>query len=153
MAYDPATSQLILFGGYRDDGWRADTWTYTGGRQSQSITFSSTAPSSARYSGRTTIYTATAAATSGLPVTLSVAPLSTSRLCHLRRHCVLWQWRRNMHHRRQPARERFLSSRGAGHATLHHQPAPLSITASSPAMTYGGTVPAITPPALRLCRS
>ncbi len=30
MAYDPATSQLVLFGGYALSAFFADTWTYNG---------------------------------------------------------------------------------------------------------------------------
>ena len=146
MAYDPATSQLILFGGYRDDGWRADTWTYTGGRQSQSITFSSTAPSSARYSGANDqTYTATATATSGLPVTLSVDSSSTSG-CAISGGTVSYGSGAGtcIIDASQPGNSSYLP---AAQVTQRFtiSPAPLSITASSPAMTYGGTVPAITP--------
>ena len=146
MAYDPATSQLILFGGYRDDGWRADTWTYTGGRQSQSITFSSTAPSSARYSGANDqTYTATATATSGLPVTLSVNSSSTSG-CAISGGTVSYGSGAGtcIIDASQPGNDSYLP---AAQVTQRFtiSPAPLSITASSPAMTYGGTVPAITP--------
>jgi len=146
MAYDPATSQLILFGGYNTSGLFADTWTYSGGRQSQSISFSSTAPSSARYSGANDqTYTATATATSGLPVTLSVDSSSTSG-------CVISGGALSYGNgagtciidANQPGNDSYLPAAQVTQG-FTISPAPLSITASSPAMTYGGTVPAITP--------
>jgi hypothetical protein len=145
MAYDPDTSQLILFGGYRNDGWRADTWAYTPGPQSQSINFSSTAPSSARYSGANDqTYTATATATSGLPVTLSVDSSSTSG-CAISGGAVSYGSGAGtcIIDANQPGNDSYLP---AAQITQRFtiSPAPLSITASSPAMTYGGTVPVIT---------
>jgi hypothetical protein len=77
MAYDLATSQLVLFGGTQFAHRQDDTWTYEAGRQPQSITFTSTPPSHARYSG-TNDQAYTATATSGLPVTLSADPSATS---------------------------------------------------------------------------
>ncbi len=35
LAYDPATDQLVLFGGYNGSAWLADTWTWTGTTWSQ----------------------------------------------------------------------------------------------------------------------
>ena len=146
MAYDPAASQLVLFGGASIDGVVGDTWTYAGGRQSQSISFSSVAPSSARYSGANDqTFTATAASTSGLPVTLSVNSSSTSG-CAISGSTVSYGNGAGtcIIDANQPGNSSYLP---AAQATQRFtiSPARLSITASSPAMTYGGTVPAITP--------
>jgi quercetin dioxygenase-like cupin family protein len=72
MTYDPGTSQFILFGGAQYAQWQGDTWTYEARWQPQSITFTNTPPSHARYSGANNqTHTATATATSGLLVTLA----------------------------------------------------------------------------------
>jgi MBG domain (YGX type)/Bacterial Ig-like domain (group 3) len=146
MAYDLATSQLVLFGGAQYAQWQDDTWTYEAGRQAQSITFTSTAPSSASYAGANDqTYAATATATSGLPVTLSVDPSSTSG-CTISGGTVSYGSGAGtcVIDANQPGNSSYLP---AAQVTQRFtiSPAPLSITASSAAMTYGGTVPAITP--------
>ena len=146
VAYDPATAQFILFGGAQYAQWQDDTWTYEAGRQAQSITFTSTAPSAARYTGADDqTYAATATATSGLPVTLSAGSSSTSG-CTISGGTVSYgggagtciidanQQGNGSYLPAAQVTQRFTVS-----------PAPLSIAASSAAMTYGGTVPAITP--------
>lgn len=146
MAYDPATAQLVLFGGAQYAQWQDDTWTYEAGRQAQSITFTTTAPSSASYTGANDqSYTAAATATSGLPVTLSIDPSSTSS-CTITAGAVSYGGNAGtcVIDANQPGNSSYLP---AAQVTQRFtiSPAPLSITASSAAMTYGGTVPAITP--------
>lgn len=146
VAYDAATSQFILFGGAQFAQWQDDTWTYEAGRQSQSITFTSPPPSSASYSGANDqTYTATATATSGLPVTLSVDSSSTSG-CAISGGTVSYGGGAGacVIDANQPGNSAYLpAAQVSQRFTI--SPAPLSITASSAAMTYGGTVPAITP--------
>jgi hypothetical protein len=74
MAYDEATSQMILEGGFTDAGGEAnDTWAYPG--SSQAIAFTSTAPAQGIRGGTT--YSPTATSGSGLDVTLSLDANST----------------------------------------------------------------------------
>jgi hypothetical protein len=80
MAYDPGTGQLVLFGG--NDGhdvFDGGTWSFSLVKASQSITFVSSAPSSASYSGSNNqTYLVNANASSGLLVTFSIDSSSTS---------------------------------------------------------------------------
>jgi hypothetical protein len=80
MAYDPGTGQLVLFGG--NDGhdvFDGGTWSFSLVKASQSITFSSSTPSSVMYSrSNNQTYVVSASASSGLSVTLSIDPTSTS---------------------------------------------------------------------------
>jgi hypothetical protein len=145
MAYDPATSQLVLVGGIGETGIFGDTWTYTAG-QSQSITFSSTAPSPASYSGANNqAYAASATATSGLPVTLSIDPASTSA-CAIFGNTISYGTGAGtcIIDANQPGNSSYLPAPQATQS-FTVKPASLSVTASSATMTYGGTVPAITP--------
>jgi hypothetical protein len=146
MAYDLATAQLVLFGGTQFAHRQDDTWTYEAGRKPQSVTFTSTPPSHARYRGADDqSYTATATATSGLPVTLSADPSSTSG-CALSGGTVSYGGGAGtcVIDASQPGNGSYLPApRVTQRFTI--SPARLSITASSAAMTYGGTVPAITP--------
>jgi hypothetical protein len=80
MAYDPGTGQLVLFGGNDGEGGiEGDTWSFSLVKASQSITFSSSTPSSVMYSrSNNQTYVVSASASSGLSVTLSIDPTSTS---------------------------------------------------------------------------
>jgi hypothetical protein len=80
MAYDPGTGQLVLFGGTDGaGGFDGDTWSFGPVKASQSITFVSSAPSSASYSGSNNqTYVVNANASSGLPATFSIDSSSTS---------------------------------------------------------------------------
>ena len=146
MAYDTAASQLVLFGGASNNGIVGDTWTYASGRQPQSITFSSTAPSSASYSGANDqAYTATATATSELPVTLSVDSSSTSG-CVISGGTVSYGSGAGtcIIDANQPGNSFYLPAAQVTQRFTISQTS-LSITASSAAMIYGGTVPVIIP--------
>jgi hypothetical protein len=71
MDYDSATNQMVLFGGYT---WDA-TWLYPG--ISQTLAFTSSAPSPAMQDGQAYTPTASSDSASGLPVTLSLDASST----------------------------------------------------------------------------
>ena len=146
MAYDPATSQLVLFGGvglgYQTLG---DTWTYGPERESQSIAFSTAAPSSASYRGASNrTYKAGASATSGLPVTLSIDSASTSG-CTISGDIVSYGGAAGtcIIVANQPGNSSYLPAPSVTQG-FTIGPAPLSVIASSAAMAYGGTVPVIT---------
>ena len=80
MSYDPGTGQLVLFGGNDGQGvFDGDTWSFSLVKASQSITFVSSAPSSASYSGSNNqTYVVNATASSGLPLRFSIDSSSTS---------------------------------------------------------------------------
>ena len=80
MAYDPGTGQLVLFGGNDGvGGFDGSTWAFSPVKASQLITFNSSAPSSAIYSGSNNqSYVVSATASSGLSVTFSIESTSAS---------------------------------------------------------------------------
>ena len=144
MAYDPAASQLVMFGGV-DPGPLGDTWTYNPGQEPQSITFSTAAPSSTSYSGANNrTYTASATATSGLPVALSIDSASTSG-CTISGDTVSYGGGVGtcIIDGNQPGNSSYLPAPSVTQS-FRIRPAPLSIIASSSAMTYGGAIPVIT---------
>ena len=94
--------------------------SFTIGQASQTISFSTTAPSSVTYSeSNDQIYLVGASASSDLPVALSIDPSSTSGLHHLGTDGLLRRWSRHLRHRRQPGRGCGLPGRARGQAEFH----------------------------------
>jgi len=111
----------------------------------QSIAFSTTAPSSATYSGSNgQTYDVGAGATSGLPVTLSIDSSSTSG-CTISGATVSYGGGTGtcVIDANQPGNGSYLAAPQVTQSFMV-SPAPLSITASSPTMTYGSTGPVVT---------
>ena len=95
--------------------------SFTVAAATQTVSFTSTAPSNAVLGGST--YTPTATSTSGLTVTITVDPTEHQHLHDLRRHRQL-PGRRHLHHRRQPGRQQQLQPRTPNPTELHRLPRP-----------------------------
>ena len=124
MAYDPGTGQLVLFGG--NDGhdvFDGGTWSFSLVKASQSITFVSSAPSSASYSGSNNqTYLVNANASSGLLVTFSIDSSSTSSSAISGSTVSYGERCRHLHHRCRRDRQWWISPGGTVTAELLHRP-------------------------------
>ena len=91
--------------------------SFTVGKASQTVSFTSTAPAGAVLGGAT--YTPAATATSGLAVTITVDASASAVCCDHRRCLVSFTGGGHLPPRRQPGRQRRLQRRGPGPAVLH----------------------------------
>ena len=146
MAYDDATGQLILFGGSTSNtsfDYAQDTWVWgIPGLAAQAISFTSTPPSPANYGGSYT--PAATGGASGNPVLFSVNA-SSAGVCSINGPTVSFIGAGNCVIDANQVGDNDYVAAPTVEQSFMVQPAALTITASSPAMTYGGSVPAVTP--------
>ena len=144
MAYDPATDQLVLFGGATSSApiYVAETWTWgMPGLAAQSIAFTSS-PNQPTYGQRYS--PAATGGASGNPVLFSLDP-SSSGACSINGSTVSFVGTGQCVIDANQAGSNDYLAAPTAQQSFTVAPAPLTITASSPTVTAGAAVPVIIP--------